>query len=724
MMTQIMIDDCQRYPGLKCLLLRKNSGSNLENFTEARKKILKKIRNKFNKFRNTLWFPNGESCVILGHFQNEKDIDKYLGLEYDVIAVEEATTLTRNKYNDIQTCCRTSKRGWRPRMYSTTNPGGIGHAWYRAKFIIPFKAGKETTTRFIPSLVGDNPWNNPDYVKILDKLTGWKRRAWFEGDWDIAAGQYFTNFRATSREAGGHLEDSFDPNKAKEWILALDHGFNHYTVILLGAVCDDGLHIVDEHVKRLTLTPQHVEMVKAMLDRHKIGVELKRGLRLSDIRNFFAGTDIYASERDGKSVHDEYKANGIDWKPASTDRVNGWAELLKMFGDPENKIQPKLFIHSRCVRLIDCLPNLQHDPNNPEDVLKWDIDEDGNGGDDTCLVAGTLVACERGEIPIAQVEAGDKVLTRFGYREVLAAGQTGRLKSVYKVELSDGTSLTGTGAHQILTGRGWIRIDALRYTDTVLQCELKPSYSKESNSEGIQKRNSLHIGNTSHQRQTIEGAELAPCIRKSGSSDADQFQKGATFTTKTKTRLTITSKIWNVLSGLIISRCTPKKSLCKSSYGGLQSPDLSRSSGTSQKREGIGIGSISKTLLARVSSQRNTNVFNADARSFQKLPTKQPSFAVTTAKQDTATSQALTMSREVASSAKPSSGLINTPKTNVARVFVRSVCAHGKADVYNLTVAEHPEFFANGILVHNCDALRYMVATKAKQTSIMKLSGF
>ena len=28
------------------------------------------------------------------------------------------------------------------------------------------------------------------------------------------------------------------------------------------------------------------------------------------------------------------------------------------------------------------LPALQHDPNRPEDVLKVDADEEGNGGDD------------------------------------------------------------------------------------------------------------------------------------------------------------------------------------------------------------------------------------------------------------------------------------------------------------------------------------------------------
>jgi hypothetical protein len=31
------------------------------------------------------------------------------------------------------------------------------------------------------------------------------------------------------------------------------------------------------------------------------------------------------------------------------------------------------------------------------------------------------------------------------------------------------------------------------------------------------------------------------------------------------------------------------------------------------------------------------------------------------------------------------------------------------APVFNLTVAGEPEFFANGVLVHNCDQMRYAV---------------
>jgi hypothetical protein len=66
--------------------------------------------------------------------------------------------------------------------------------------------------------------------------------------------------------------------------------------------------------------------------------------------------------------------------------------VLHRFGDPSNGVPPRLFIHERCARLIECLPALQHDPNRPEDVLKVDADEDGVGGDDAADCLRYLVA--------------------------------------------------------------------------------------------------------------------------------------------------------------------------------------------------------------------------------------------------------------------------------------------------------------------------------------------
>jgi hypothetical protein len=384
LLAQMGVDDCQREKDLKCLLLRKVGKANLEHFEDLRRKLFTRLPHEFSAFRGILTFANG-SRIIAGHFQNEKDIDAYLGLEYDIIGIEEATTLTSRKYQDITTCCRSSKPNWRPRIYSTTNPGGVGHAWYRTKFVAPMLEHRETETRFIPARVTDNRWNNPDYVRVLEGLTGWQKRAWLDGDWDIAAGQYFTNFR---RDV--HVVEDFDDTRAVEWFAALDYGFAHYTVALLGCRDGDGnTFVVDEHAERMWLPQRHAAGIRAMLARHKIG---DRKLAVEDLRRFVAGADVFSRQGDGTTVAQQYERQGIRLRAANMDRLNGWAELMQGFGDPENGVRPTLFIHQRCKRLIETIPTLQHDPNRPEDVLKVDADEDGVGGDDAADALRYLVA--------------------------------------------------------------------------------------------------------------------------------------------------------------------------------------------------------------------------------------------------------------------------------------------------------------------------------------------
>lgn len=405
LLAQMGADDCQRVDGLKCLLLRKVGKANMENFEDLRRRLFGKLPHEFSAYRGVLSFANG-SRIIAGHFQNEKDIDAYLGLEYDVIGIEEATTLSSRKHQDITTCCRTSKPNWRPRIYSTTNPGGVGHAWYRQKFIVPYQRGNETDTRFIPARVTDNQFTNAEYVRVLSNLGGWQRRAWFEGDWDIAAGQFFTTFR---REV--HAIDDFDDTRAREWFCALDYGFTHYTVALLGCTdCDGNVFVVDEHAQRLWLPERHADGIRAMLARHRVraGFGMKGGvprlsmrtaqepetrpLVLADLARFVAGSDVFSRQSDGTTVAEQYRRAGIRLNPANMDRVNGWAEILGRLGDVEAKIRPRLFIHSRCTRLLDCLPAMQHDPNRPEDVLKVDADDEGVGGDDAADALRYLVA--------------------------------------------------------------------------------------------------------------------------------------------------------------------------------------------------------------------------------------------------------------------------------------------------------------------------------------------
>ncbi len=402
LLAQMGADDCQRRTGLKCLLLRKDGKSNNENFQDLRRRIFPALKHTFNASTGTLVFANG-SRIIARHYQHEKEINALLGIEYDVIGIEEATTLTECKYQDLLTCLRTSRTDWRPRHYSTTNPGGVGHEWYRQTFVVPFERGAESATRFLPARVDDNRFNNPEYKNILTGCTGWKKEAWLHGNWNIASGQFFRTFRYSD-----HVVSQVDPNNIVEWIAGMDYGYTHYTVVLLGGRDAVGnLFIVDEFVARNAIPQQLVLGIKEMCQRNRLFVGNPNGPHLGEmmkirrrfdppyswrIRQISAGTDLFSTQFDGSSLAGHFASLGIPIRPANTHRAQGWAEIQQRLGDVAAGFPPTLFIHQRCHHLIDCLPFLQHDPNQPADVLKTDVNEEGLGGDDAADALRYLVA--------------------------------------------------------------------------------------------------------------------------------------------------------------------------------------------------------------------------------------------------------------------------------------------------------------------------------------------
>ena len=368
--AQVTLDDCQRVDGLKFLFLRKVLKAARESFEDVRRKVLYITPHEYRIQSGVIEFPNG-SRIVLGHFSKEGDIDNYLGVEYDGAAIEEFTQLSKAKVEMLRGSIRSTKPNWRPRIYATANPGGIGHQYFRTTFVLPYRAGDEHETRFLPASADDNRYLDAGYRRWLNSLSGTLGRMWRDGDWDVAGGAFFTNWNH-DRVVMSQIE----PRPHWRYHLAMDYGFQHWNVIYLIAQNDDGMVLfLDELTHRRWLIPQIAGALADMLARN--GVEKRQ------ITTFVAGHDCFSKESSGRTIADSWRDKGWVLSPAIVDRKAGAAQWLKRLGNDEADIPISVQISTHCARLIETMPMMLSNPHDPEDVLKVDCDEGGEGGDDS-----------------------------------------------------------------------------------------------------------------------------------------------------------------------------------------------------------------------------------------------------------------------------------------------------------------------------------------------------
>jgi phage terminase large subunit len=399
MSAQICLDDCQRYPGLKFLLLRKSATALREQIRDLLIKTCRNVPYNYREQAGIVEFANG-SFIIIKHFKDEKDIDDFLGQEYDGMGIEELTTLTQSKVTNLRTCLRTSKPGWRPRMYASWNWGGIGHVWVKRMFYDPWMDGSQSDTIYIKATVADNNHVNIENKKILEGLTGWKYKSWYLGDPNFQAGQFFTTW-----DERHHLVEHYDENKIVRWMGGFDYGWTHPTVFMLAGQDREGNTVfLDEYGDKQTTIDEHSAGIYALLRKHH--------LNPCDLDYIAAGRDCFSSKEDGTTISDTYNANGIELVPAEVDRINGWGKMLDALGDPEKGIKPTMFVHARCKNLASQIPLAQHHEKRVEDIEKMNASADGDGtdGDDFIEAARNILSSNPNQ---ALKWAGAMPLTNF-----------------------------------------------------------------------------------------------------------------------------------------------------------------------------------------------------------------------------------------------------------------------------------------------------------------------
>lgn len=203
-------------PNYKALILRKTY-KNLTELIDKSKlyypQACKKAR--YNGTEHYWTFPSGAK-IYFGNVRNTTYKQDYQGQQYDFIGFDELTHFTWQEYSYFFSRNRPSGPGTVCYIRSTGNPGGVGHAWVKQRFVTAAQPGekiKEKTeiegptgqkigfTRsrvFIPSTVFDNKIlleNDPGYLAALDALPYAEKQALLYGNWNSFSGQVFCEFR-------------------------------------------------------------------------------------------------------------------------------------------------------------------------------------------------------------------------------------------------------------------------------------------------------------------------------------------------------------------------------------------------------------------------------------------------------------------------------------------------------------------------------------------------
>ena len=364
-----------RYEGLRILLLRRT-------MPELRENHILPLQAELNGYaqykadERTFVFPNG-SRLKLGYCDNENDMLQYQGAEYDVIGFEEATNFREEWMTFIGTSLRTTRTDFKPRIYYTMNPGGVGHEYIKRIFIDRnYKEGENPDDYvFIQASVFDNDVlmnANPEYIKQLEALPEHKRKAHLYGDWNVYEGQVFEEFVNDS----AHYEDrlwthvinpfeipstwtvyrSFDFGYAKPFSCAwwaIDYDGRLYRILeLYGCV-------PNEPNTGVKWSPDEIfKEIKRVEDEHPW---LKN-------KTIFGVADpaIWDASR-GESIADTAEKYRIYFEKGDNKRIPGWMQVHYRLRFDENGI-PMMYIFKNCKGFIRTMPLMTYDEHKPEDI--------------------------------------------------------------------------------------------------------------------------------------------------------------------------------------------------------------------------------------------------------------------------------------------------------------------------------------------------------------------
>lgn len=617
--------------------------------------------NGYNKAELRITLINGSEIFFFGA-DTESHIDKLRGLTLSHISIDEIGLLDEYIFKIIIGRLR-EMNGCLKGMFAGSPKG---RNWVYTRLVEEAEKYKGTDT-WIHTTTYDNQENLPGaYIQDLEtQYVGDFKKQELYGEFISAEGLVYPSFsRHKHLFEGGEF-------KFKEVIAGVDFGFVNPSVILvIGLDFDNRLWIIDEFYERNVLIDDLIRNAKELKDKY-------------NIQRFIA-------DPSEPQFIQMFRNAGLQTLEAINDVIPGIAKV-STYLEVQKDSKPRLFLRKNCINTLMEFEMYRY----PDKKIGREFNEKPLKIYDHCLIGSTLVATDKGQIPIKDVQVGDYVITRKGWKKVLSSRLTKTNAELWKVSLSNGNHIIGTSNHPIwVKNKGFTRIDALRNKYKLLSIEHNQWYLKRK----LQLME-LFLGDTTRKdilspMDSIPIKDYTHSTNTCGKNIMEKYQTVMRSTTKILMQPIMTLPTWNVFQQLnmesaIADDAAPVK---KNIWQKLDSWQLN---GINLQQDVIGIKNIGFDLLARKEMLLRKIVKYVQSNFLTNQSTKQ--------------------ANSVLENAKHSIGEIHIQKVSKLK---------RRADVYNLDVEDVPEFYANGILVHNSmDALRYATMSVKHERPFIGIRG-
>jgi len=662
-------------------------------------------------------------------------LKKFKGHEYTLIGFDEICdfNLPFETINDTFMATLRNPHGIKSQIIYTGNPGGYNHTAVKKYFIDPWPAGNRIIENefgqqraFFQSTVRDNPYLLKDetYIRQLERIKDpMMRKAWLNGDWNVALGAMFSDVWEPKKHIVPYtitpqdIPQHFDRYRCFDWGSSHPFAYLRYFVSTgedlkngKGNFPPGSVVFYNEYYG---WQPGNKVNEGLKMSSSEVAKEIRRR-EVADGDNLWlqpgpADNQIYAGI-DGNPIYAAFYAEGVKFVESikSAGSIATGCELIRnrLVGDGD---RPQMYVTKDCVHTIRTLPTLNRHKIHTERLADYQ--------EDHCLVAGTMIPVKANGVEVAvrieDVKTGDQVKTRAGYRRVTEAFKTAEDTTVYQ-SVSDAGKLEGTRYHPVFTlNRGWVALGFIVKGDLLVKEDTWAQKLLNLTGSGLGDTlnpNDLAIKIISNLQPNINAQGLKHFTERSGSTTTGLFQKAVTSITSTVILAIMTFPtliLWMAASTCLITARVLKGRLSSEKTSSSQSQRLLN--GTDQLRAESGTENTEKKR------GRTGSLLIVNALTAEKLLKLCSSVAITTSVLEHVR---LPFVAQVASMMKTVSvwyvrKLLSSTDTRRGKRAVAIAkggsCQLSKTEaVYNLEVEGLHEYYANGVLVHNCvDALRY-----------------